>query len=545
MTRRAYDAVHWYMNDVAFRVVAKTGIPSDRHHLGKLILHSLQDDPQFVLQIDGGTGESETNTSVLNRSIRCAVSLRNLGLKKGDVMVLMGPNHLDYCIPHNAALFLGIMVASIDATLGVNELKNQFHTIRPNIIFCQSAKTTDIEKALTLSKMDAKIVTFDKDDKFATLELMLEDIDDELVKRFQVTDFDPEDTVAYLTSTSGTTGVPKTAMLTHKNLTVLVPYMWSTFSNFPTPTKMVIVTSPAQWLSAGFHYLFASILKYTRLQTSAPVTPQHFGELLDKYKPTYIMISPTLMTTMLANARCDFTCLECVMLAGSAPSQELVDEVKLITKTENVYSLYGMSELGGVITQHDYPPAPGYCGRPLGCVETRLVDPTTNQDITEPNVPGELWFRGPSVFKGYRNHPEVTKETLTEDGWLKSGDIFYRDHSWNLFFVDRHKLLLKYRNHQVSPMEIEMVIMKHPGVYHVAVTGIPVKECGDLVVACVVPKPGCSLTAQEIKDLVKESLADSKQLRGGVIFMSELPTTSTSKINRTKLKELALTLPRE
>ncbi|KAJ8717062.1 hypothetical protein PYW08_005461 [Mythimna loreyi] len=545
MARHAFDAVHWYMNEVTSRLVVKTGIPSDRHHLGKLILHSLQDDPNFVTQIDGATGQSETSGSVLDRSIRCAVSLTNMGLKKGDVMVLMGPNHLDFCIPHNAALFLGIMVACTDASLGVNELKDQFHTTCPNIIFCQSAKTTDIEKALSLSKIDAKIVTFDENNKFDTLELMLEDIDDEVVWKFQATDFDPEDTVAYLTSTSGTTGVPKTAMLTHKNLTVLLPYMWSNFSNFPTPTKMVIVTSPAQWLSAGFHYLFSSILKYTRLQTSAPVTPEHFGELLNKYKPTYIMISPTLMTTMIANAKCDFTCFECVILVGSAPSQELVEEVKIITKTRDVYVLYGMSEFSGVITQHDYPPVPGCCGRPAGCVEIRLVDPTTKEDITEPNVTGELWCKGPSVFKGYRNNPEVTKETLTEDGWLKSGDIFYRDQSWNLFFVDRQKLLLKYRNHQVSPMEIEMIIMKHPGVYHVAVTGIPDKECGDLVVACIVPKPGCSPTAQEIKDLVKESLADSKQLRGGVIFMRELPTTSTSKINRTKLKELVLTMPRE
>ncbi|CAH1640981.1 unnamed protein product [Spodoptera littoralis] len=87
--------------------------------------------------------------------------------------------------------------------------------------------------------------------------------------------------------------------------------------------------------------------------------------------------------------------------------------------------------------------------------------------------------------------------------------------------------------------------MKHPGVLQVAVTGIPDRECGDLVVACVVPKPGCSPTAQEIKNLVKDSLTDSKQLRGGVIFLKELPTTSTSKINRQKLKEMVLDLPRE
>ncbi|KAJ8717064.1 hypothetical protein PYW08_005463 [Mythimna loreyi] len=545
MTRRAFDVIHWYMNDVASRVVAKTGIPSDRHHLGKLILHSFQDDPDFVSQIDGGTGQSETSGSVLDRSIRCAVSLTNMGLKKGDVMVLMGPNHLDFCIPHYGALYNGIMVACIDATLGPNELRDLFHTNQPNIIFCQNEKTVDIEKALQMSKVDAKIVTFDKDSKYTTLADLLEIENKDEIQNFKPTDLDPEDAVAYLTSTSGTTGVPKTAMLTHKNLTIGVPYMWATFTKFPTPTRLAIVTSPAQWLSAGFHYLLSPVLKYTRLQTSAPLTPEHFAELVNIYKPTYIVTSPTMMITMVNSAKCDFTCFKTILLGGSGVTQEVVNEVKQIAKTDNVKIVYGMTELSGVAVQSDFPPEPGFCGRPIGAIDAKLVDPITNKDITEPNVKGELWFKGPNVFKGYHNNPEETKSTLTEDGWLKSGDIFYRDYSWNLFFVERYKLLLKYRNHQVSPLEIESVIMRHPGVFHAAVTGIPDKECGDLVVACVVPKPGCTVTAQEIKDLVKDSLTDSKQLRGGVIFLKELPETSTSKIDRKKLKELVLTLPRE
>lgn len=138
--------------------------------------------------------------------------------------------------------------------------------------------------------MDTKVVTFNEDRHHTTLAQLLK-VDEEALKNFKPTDFDPAETVAYLTSTSGTTGVPKTAMLTHKNLNIGNRYLWIDFSKFPTPTRMVIVTSPAQWLSAGFHYLFSAILKYTRLQTSAAVTPEHFGELVDKYKPPYILIS--------------------------------------------------------------------------------------------------------------------------------------------------------------------------------------------------------------------------------------------------------------
>ncbi|XP_050552683.1 uncharacterized protein LOC118274573 isoform X5 [Spodoptera frugiperda] len=514
MATRMYDEVHWYMEEVGARVVAKTGIPSDRHHVGKLMLQSLQDDPDFVLQIDGATGESETFGSALDRSIRCAISLTNMGLKKGDVMVLMGPNHLDFCIPHNAAFYLGIMVASVDTTLGVNELRDLFHMNRPNIIFGQSEKMKDIEKALTLSEVEAKLVTFDNDGRHTSLAQLLDVQDKEAIKNFKPTDLDPEETVGYLTSTSGTTGVPKTAMLTHKNLTIGMPYIWVNFSNFPTPTKLVIVTSPAQWLSAGIHYVFSSVFKYTRLQSSAPITPEHFAELVNTYKPTFLATSPNMMVTMMANAKCDFTCFEYVGLGGSAVSQDVIDEVKKKAQTDEVYILYGMSEASGMTVQNDMYSVAGSYGRPIHGIQTKLVDPITNKVITEPNVPGELWYKGPIVFKGYYNNPEVTKEVITEDGWLKSGDIFYRDQYWNLFFVERYKLLLKYRNHQVSPVEIETVIMKHPGVLHAAVTGIPDRECGDLVVACVVPKPGCSPTAQEIKDLVKETLKSTMVKRG-------------------------------
>ncbi|XP_022831730.1 luciferin 4-monooxygenase-like isoform X2 [Spodoptera litura] len=492
----AIDSVHWYMEEVGARVVAKTGIPSDRYHLGKLILHSLQDDPEFILQIDGATGESETFGSALDRSIRCAVSLTNMGIQKDDVMVLMGPNHLDFCVPHNAGLYLGIMVASIDVTLGVNELTKLFETNQPKIIFCQSEKTGDIEEALRTSKVDAIVVTFDEDSHHTTLAQLLKVEDQNALKNFKPTDFDPDETIAYLTSTSGTTGVPKTAMQSHKNLSIGSRYIWNQFSKFPTPTRMALMTSPAQWLSAGIHYLFSAILKYTRLQTSATVTPEHFAELVNKYKPTFQIISPNLMLTMITKANCDFTCFEFIILGGSAVAQDVVDEVKNITQTDDIYGMYGMSEASGVAVQQDRCTPPGCYGKPIHGLQMKLVDPNTNEVITEPNVPGEAWFKGPSIFK-------------------------------------------------VSPVEVEEVIMKHPGVFHVAVTGIPDRECGDLVVACVVPKPGCSPSAQEIKDLVKESLTDSKQLRGGVIFLNELPLTSTSKVNRQILKELVLTLPRE
>ncbi|CAG9791544.1 unnamed protein product [Diatraea saccharalis] len=149
------------------------------------------------------------------------------------------------------------------------------------------------------------------------------------------------------------------------------------------------------------------------------------------------------------------------------------------------------------------------------------------------------------ILQEYYNNPKATEETFAEDRWFKTGDMFFRDENWNYFFVERIKLLLKYKSYQISPVEIEGVIRQHPGVLDVAVTGIPDEECGDLPVACVVRRSDQNITAQDIKDIVKETLSDAKQLRGGVIFLDEIPMTASTKVHRRRLKEIALAFEKQ
>ncbi|KAJ8717682.1 hypothetical protein PYW07_005612 [Mythimna separata] len=548
LRRMANDSVHWFMGDLTSKIVAESGIPSDRHHLGKILLQSFKDDPDFVLQIDGATGESETYASALERTVRCANCLKNLGLQHGDVLILMAPNHLDVAIPFYAALYLGVIVGAVDRTLTTNELQQTFAFSKPKIIFCQSDRASDVQLTLNNLNLDAQIVSFDKGDYLCSFEEFMEQYGDESsVDDFKCTDFDPEDSPAFLIATSGTTGLPKAAAVTHKNFAIITPYVWSRFTTFPTPTRLALIGSPLQWLTAILNFIISPILKFTRLQTSQTMTPDHAYELINTYRPTYTIFSPTMMTTLLnpdERDRCDFTCLELLMLGGSAVPQKLVDELKIVSPDTEVLNVYGMSELGGVAFHGDNP-APGSCGKPMGCFQYRIIDVETQQDIYEPNVPGELWIKGPSVFKEYYNNVEATEETFAEDRWFKTGDTFYRDENWNFFFVERIKLLLKYKSYQISPVEIEAVIRQHPGVLDVAVTGVPDEECGDLPVACVVPRPGAEPSADEIKDWVKESLSDAKQLRGGVIFVDAIPMTASTKVHRRKLKQMALEIPKE
>ncbi|XP_052739283.1 luciferin 4-monooxygenase isoform X2 [Bicyclus anynana] len=506
VSKLSTDAVHWFMSDLTSRIVAQSGLPADRFHLGKIILQSFKDYPDAVMQIDGGTGESETNGSIMERTVKCATAFRNLGLTTGDVMVLMAPNHIDLSVPFYAGLYTGVIIAAVDRTLGVKELQDSFNVSRPKIIFCQSEKAPDIQVALNEIDLNALIVTFDKGDYLCNYaDFVAKYADDTPIQEFKI----------------------------H-------------FNTFPTPTRMSLVGAPLQWLTALFQFIASPIFKYTRLQTSIAVTPEHAYYLINEYRPTFTILSPTLMATLIkkeARDQCDLTCFEIILLGGSSVPTTLVDDIKSITPNTEVVNIYGMSEVAGIAFSNEFPP-PGSCGKPMKCFEYRLIDVDTQEDIAEPNTPGELWLKGPSIFKGYYDNAEATEEAFV-DGWFKTGDMFYRDENWNFFFLERIKLLLKYKSYQISPVEVENVIRQHPGVLDVAVTGIPDAECGDLPIACVVTRDGYDVSVDEIKNLVKDSLSDSKQLRGGVIFLNSIPMTASTKVHRRQLKELVLNLERQ
>ncbi|XP_023938251.2 luciferin 4-monooxygenase-like [Bicyclus anynana] len=535
------EAIFWYIQELTAGIIAESGIPSDRYHLGKIIHRSLKDAPDHILQIDGANGEKDTFKSALERSKQCAKAFRSLGLKYQDVIVIMAPNHINLVIPMYAALFNGIQVACVDMTLGVTELQDSFKCNTPKAVFCQSSNVETVREALKLLNNPAQIIVFDKNEQYESFHQFLEKYGQDTAENdFKPADFDPAITNAILMPTSGSTGTPKTAVLTHKNILVGFPHVLSVCTNFPTPFKITIVISPIQWVSAVFQFIMGPILRFTRVQTSSSLTAEHVRYLINKYKPEYTITSPTFLTTLIMPGRekCDFTSFQWLMVGGSNVTEKLIEDTKKLMPKTHVRICYGITEGSGMIFNFAYAPA-GSVGFPTGHFQYKLTDPTTDEEILTHNLTGELRLKGPALFKCYYNNPVMTKATFDDDGWFKTGDLFYRDEHHNYYYVDRLKLLLKYRNHQVSPVEIESVIIKHPGVLDVAVTGIPDPECGDLPVALVILEDGHKVTAQEIKDLVKESLTDTKQLRGGVFFLKEFPTTSTSKLDRVKLKELA------
>ncbi|KAJ8712790.1 hypothetical protein PYW08_008094 [Mythimna loreyi] len=530
--------------------LAPFDLTNENYNIGHLCMDALRINPDAVYQIDAATGQSETNASVLARSIQLARCFRKLGAKPGDVLALGGKKHLDLHIPYFAAIMNGMPVAGVDPFFKKIEIQKLFKICSPRIAFCQK-EFLDIYHAVKEEMgLNTEIICFDEGEH--SLSSFIDKYDDkEDQKEFLPVIVDQNKHYVWLVSTGGTSGVVKLAATTHRSLMKKIESLKlvSTYSsNHPNnENKFRLNISPVQWLSAFLTAIASPLMRKTNIQTSNTLTTDHLIDIINQYRPGIVYWNPVTFTGILkSEKKCDLTCFDTIVVLGAKCNKSLLLELrKRVRPGAIVMEVYGQTEnLGAVLIGAPEGPI-GNCGKELSALLTvKIVDPETGKEITEPNVPGELWTKGAS-FSEYYNNPEETAASFTEDGWYRTGDILYRDENGYFFFVERLKMLIKCRIYHVIPADVEEVIREHPGVRDVSVTSVPHEEDGEHPVACVVRNPGSNVTADEIKEIVANKLSDSQRLRGGVVFMDQLPMTSAGKLARGELRKLVLTLHRE
>jgi acyl-CoA synthetase (AMP-forming)/AMP-acid ligase II len=197
---------------------------------------------------------------------------------------------------------------------------------------------------------------------------------------------------------------------------------------------------------------------------------------------------------------------------------------------------FGLTELSPVshVCRREKLETEGIIGSPLPMTASKIIDVETGKSLGR-NINGELCVKGPQVMKGYLNNPEATKAMIDKDGWLHTGDWGYYDDENDFFVVDRIKDIIKVKGFQVSPTELENLLKTHPNIADVAVIGVPDSRAGELPRAYVVPKPGVTVTEQELNDFMKDKVAAFKQLNGGVEILDAIPRNPTGKILRKDL----------
>ena len=367
-------------------------------------------------------------------------------------------------------------------------------------------------------------------------------------------DTDPElpttpDDVAIQFYTSGTTGLPKGAMLTSRNLAALVPGASETLGLDENIVSLVTMplfhVAGAGWalfgLMCGAHNV---MLREVDLPAILEAIPQH-GITHSVFVPAvlqFLLVTPGVEDT-------DFSSLRMIVYGASPISEEV-----LVASMErfgcSFVQAYGLTETsGGVVLLHPEDHDPGgplahrlrAAGRPIPGVELKIVAPDGTTAPT--GEVGEVWIRSPSTMTGYWNKPEATEAALTGDGWFRSGDAGRLDDDGYLYIEDRVKDMIISGGENVYPAEIESVLMGHPDVADVAVIGVPDDRWGETVKAIVVAQPGRAEDADSRAALERDLLAWSRERLAGykcptsVDWAEVLPRNPSGKILKRELRE--------
>jgi acyl-CoA synthetase (AMP-forming)/AMP-acid ligase II len=487
--------------------------------------------------IDGPTGRVLTYAA-LDQGVRAlAGGLVGRGFAKGDVLALMAPNLPEYAIVFHGVARAGGVITTINPTYTEREVHHQLLDSAATILvtiplFLETALTAAAGTGVTgVYVLGAQPGQGLPEGARAFGELLGEPLAEQVP-------VSPDDVVA-LPYSSGTTGVSKGVMLTHRNLVaniaqVLVPAQMRA-------DEKVIAVLPF------FHIYGMQVLMNTGLRAGATIITmprfdlEQFLRLHQDYGITRSFVAPPIVLALAKHPlvdQFDLSALEQVF-SGAAPlSAELAEEAGKRLNAEVVQG-YGMTEMSPV--SHLTPPGyykPGSVGVTSPNTEVRIVDPASGENLGV-DEDGELWVRGPQVMKGYHNNPDATAITLDEDGWLHTGDIGHIDDDGHVYVVDRLKELIKYKGFQVAPAELESLLLAHPAVADAAVIGLPDEEAGEIPVGYVVLKPGAEATAEDVRAHVAGQVATYKQLRR-VELTDAIPKSASGKILRRVLKDQAL-----
>jgi long-chain acyl-CoA synthetase len=351
------------------------------------------------------------------------------------------------------------------------------------------------------------------------------------------------DDVAMQLYTSGTTGLPKGAMLTNANLGTLVPFVGPWWSFDATTVNLVCMPlfhiGGSGWALVGMAVGCHSIL-------FREFVPGEILDALERYRVTNALFVPAMLQFLAAvsgAAERDYSSLRSIVY-GASPITNEVLRAAMKTFRCPFIQVYGLTETTGAITQL---PAVDHAtegprarllrsaGKAFPWVELRIVDPASEADVAPGGV-GEVWTRSVQNFKGYWARPDDTARTVTSDGWLKTGDAGYLDADGYLFLTDRVKDMIISGGENVYPAEVENALAEHPAVADVAVIGVPDERWGETVKAIVVPRPGVTADGDEIIAYARTRLAHYK-CPTSVDVATTLPRNPSGKLLKRELRE--------
>uniref|UniRef100_A0A1U9WSG1 4-coumarate:coenzyme A ligase 1 n=1 Tax=[Ixeris] dentata var. albiflora TaxID=190261 RepID=A0A1U9WSG1_9ASTR len=498
--------------------------------------------------IDGATGKVYTYADIELTSRKVASALHQHGISKGDVIMILLPNSPEFVYSFFGASYLGAISTMANPFFTAAEIIKQAKASGAKIIITQSSHVQKVKDFA--SENSVEIVCIDSAPEGCLHYSELISGDETKLPEVEIS----SDDVVALPYSSGTTGLPKGVMLTHKGLVTSV-------------AQQVDGENPNLWIHKEdvlicvlplFHiYSLNSILLCGLRAGAAILIMQKFEivpflQLIEKYKVTIGPFVPPIVLTIANNEELvdkhDLSSMRTVM-SGAAPlGKELEDTVRMKFPNAKLGQGYGMTEAGPVLAmclafaKEPFDIKSGACGTVVRNAEMKIIDPESGASLPR-NKRGEICIRGDQIMKGYLNDPEATKNTIDSEGWLHTGDIGYIDDDDELFIVDRLKELIKYKGFQVAPAELEALLLTHPDISDAAVVPMKDEAAGEVPVAFVVKSDGSSLTEDDIKKFVSKQVVFYKRI-SHVFFIDTIPKSPSGKILRKDLRaKLAAGVP--
>ena len=477
--------------------------------------------PNEVVLTDGPSGQSMTAAAFMERVKRLAGGLTAAGLGAGKTVALMAPNIPEFCVIFHGVAWAGGTITTLNPTYTGPEVTHQLDDAGADILIT----VPDFLEMAAAGAGNRDVIVIGTPQYDALF-------GEPLTAQVPV---DVNVHTMVLPYSSGTTGLPKGVMLSHRNLVVNVDQ-----SIVAADFQRGEVTAAFLPL---FHIYGMTVLMNVHLAGGgALVTMPRFDlpmflQISQDHKARRMWVVPPVAIALAKHPlvdNYDLSALDQVFIAAAPSGAELTDAVSARLGC-TVLQGFGMTELSPV--SHLVPgnaPRSGAVGVAVPNTQSKIINPDSGDEM-DINEEGELWVKGPQVMQGYLNNADATAETIPEDGWLRTGDIARIDADGYMLIVDRLKELIKYNGFQVAPAELEATLLAMDGVTDAAVIGLPNDEAGELPIAFVICADGGPDEAS-IHAHFNENLATYKQLHQ-IRFVDEIPKSASGKILRRFLRD--------
>ena len=499
--------------------------PYEEFPLPELLRRSAErfgDKPALI----GADGTTRTYRELWSSARKVARFLQDQGIGKGDKVGVFSPNHVDYAPVFYGILLAGATVTTLNPLYREREVQHQLDDAEAVAVFVFSLMAAPVEAARPKLPRLRHVWPIDG----------LPDLLGGVSEDYRPVAINAREDVAVLPYSSGTTGLPKGVMLTHHNIASNVKQGLATEQLTSDGVSLCVLPF--------FHIYGMTVLMSTGLALGTTgIVMMRFDveqalHLVGKYGMTNLYLAPPALLAM-ANvpdpSRFDTSSLR-VVVSGAAPLP-----VEVAERVKSVYGClvsqgYGLTETSPTTNTNPLDRIKlESCGPPFADTFEKIVSLDSGEELPAGET-GEVVVQGPQVMKGYWKRPEETAECLSEDGWLRTGDVGWLDEDGYLYVVERKKEMIKYKGYQVAPAELEAVLHEHPAVLDAAVIPKPHLEGGEIPKAFIVLREGFQASPEELMAFVAEKVAPYKKVRE-VEYVSEIPKSAAGKILRRDLIE--------